>query len=58
MKDIPEIVRLLNALQAPDNGASHAEADALLLDALVALKAQSVVDAYLSARQRLGFMYA
>lgn len=56
---IDAIVARLNALKKYDQGAAHAEADDLLLDALLLFKGgYDVVSAYQAARERVGFWYA
>lgn len=52
------IVHRLNELPHKDPEGAHVEADELLLEALNIAGMSNVVDAYISARNRIGFWYA
>lgn len=53
-----ELIERLNALTNSDKEAAHAEADCLLTDALLLAGMGDVVDAYIAAKDRVGFWYA
>lgn len=56
---VEEVVSRLNALTEHDPEEAHAEADKLLLDALLTIKnGHKIVSAYMDARERVGFWYA
>ena len=53
-----QVISRLNALTDGDAEAAHIEADKLLTDALLIANMADVVDAYMAARDRVGFWYA
>lgn len=53
-----EVIERLNALTAGDPDSAHGEADRLLTDALLIAGMRDVVEAYIAARDRVGFWYA
>ncbi len=57
-KTVQEVIDRLNKLDGSDKEGLHEEADSLLADALLAAGMKDVVDAFLLARQRVGFWYS
>jgi hypothetical protein len=53
-----EIIERLNALTDDDPEAAHNEADRLLIHALILAGMADVAEAYMDARDRVGFWYA
>ena len=53
-----EVIERLNALTGYDQEAAHGEADGLLLHALQLAGMDDVVEAYITARDRVDFWYA
>ena len=53
-----EVIERLNELTDGDPESAHSEADRLITDALLIAGMRDVAEAYIAARDRVGFWYA